>query len=1719
MEKQKSRKQRLLIGLVAGILVGLSLFCPGLWQAKATVRQISAENIIDFGAADQNGLFLDLTDVDYMPSSTVAYDVIRKNQTSSGAKISLRFDDEVRTFNKGIWAHATSNLDYDLRNYQDYDYLTAYVGVDSKATATVGSVKFCVYTSTSATAPTTVAEWGQVLTEADGATNCTQVARPTDNATFVKIPIKGVNYIRFHANSNGSNASDHAVYGDIKLVKEGYKEDSGVIPEVGELDAQLKAEDGAAADLIERSPDYEMTLLRRNLAQKASRWTLTQFVQQGQEEREMMAWLYNDLGALRMYTTGGAPTGSYEQSLAVLTELYTEYKDDLSDSTPLQYGSGTRGELYQKMMISIALTHSKQVRFWIRDQGAMAGNAESPNVSRPLDRYAVYKGMYLNGKLQTAVFEQLEVEEMRYVMFTELGDDEIEWLRDWLPTVGKGLYTYPPVPYISIGNHYWFDQNYDESYIDPKSGKTWAERYHLIGANYTDGIDKSIAGNYKIGFEAKAPHLWMINYYGGVCWQISNFGQNMTASYGVPSTTFGQPGHLAFANYEMGNGTPAWALTNDVSGWSQSNFTGYTNINTYHPVRQMNNWGAATGEYSLLRNRYGQQGSYVTMAQAAINDFENYEKSQIIVKLAEIYSDNLGKQEEVYREALTAQDFNFDAWYGIIANYISQGNKTAKDWYDLASMMTESRMKSFALPYHDLMQTIIAQMPANSEADSVTTGYSLSTEMMLRRTLEWMVDSKNASEIDIAGIFRQSGVTRTLANALLGRLNNQVAVFSFDGDDAGVLKLGSKYENSNAAFDYSLDGGETWSSGPNHDKWVTEKRIKLTDEEIAKINIDDDIKVHIQGVPWTEANYYTIDIKKGTLPANLYANDKENRVVGVNTTMEWREVKIGDDGARTEGEWVSYAKESPLRIGDITIQVRVGATGVFLPSDASADYKFTADTDPDTRKYIPVSHLSVAAVSSQATGGGQYGNAIYAIDGNINTRWHSNWQGNDHDQWIVIKLDHLTDLSALGYVPSGGGNGRILQGKIYVTTDENPDLSSFSAIEQGFQHVGTISDDCVETEQLLCAGNWDNRDNGISNGQPNPRTFEFRRTKEVPKLSEEGEPVLDENGEAVKEEIVTHEAIPARYVAIKATLTSNNNNFIAARMLNFYEDKTKNPRPTAGIAYSTIEPTNGDVIARLVNTTEEEIEVVDENGNVMGEGGFQHIFRENGTYTFRFRKVGDPNPDNIGTAIAKVDWIMRKIPVPTITYVCVDDNVMDNSNQTEDCSRENGRTNRSVSVKLTFPDNTQIRILNNGYQEESGDEGYDTEAPDPVPGDGDDKNDDGMSKDENSLDPFSYLFMRNGQFTFRYEDAAGNTGSSTVMVDWIDKSAPKVNIEYSTIEETTGEVVATISKVMAPEGGMGDNDDSPEINEDFVLLPDGIHDENGLEYNEDFIVTNNGGKKEYRFTRNGEFIFEYQDEAGNKGSVVAKVDWIKEVEQPDTPDVPEVPDNPDSNKPGVDQPNDDQTSGDQQPDPGVTVPGQNNGGNNGNNNSSEGNNSNSSNSNTGSNIGGSNGPSSSTVTDVVGLPEGVKPQNKPLVLDDKLKDKFGSNSEYFELDFVDENGESVTERPEEVKFKLPAGKKLIGVYLVKDDGTTEPVEYEITEDGQVVIKNPKSGKYLFDYEDPKVDNPVKEEEKKDEASKEKQEWYQNPVLLWGLGGAAVILVVGIGAAMVNNRRR
>lgn len=441
MSMVKQKKQKYLITVITACVVAAValVVTPFAWRTEAAQRNISTDNVVNFEPAADEARYL--SDYNYLPGSKTAYGSIQMDKTGSDAKLTLKYDNSPVVFEKGIWAHAASNVYYDLdaiRNgYEGYDHLMAYVGLNTTSTAGNGVI-FWIYGSNNEDVAN-----GQALT---GAQNWdviynseSKVTTPGSNAELIDIDVSEYRFVRLQVSDNGGNEQDHSVWADIKLVKDGYQ--PYAVPEVGELDAQIK--NTANLDVLNNA-DHEIAILRRDLVKNAGQYTLTAFINSSEENRETMNWLYNNVDVLRMYTTGGKPTGTYAQSLEVLSQLYHAYRDDLNNNNRLKTAglNGTQGEMYLKMMISISLTHSKQIRFWIRDQGAMAGNADSPNLSRPLDRYMVYKRMYNADKLQTNVFESLEVEEMRYVMMTELGDDELEWLRDWLPTIGKGLYTH-----------------------------------------------------------------------------------------------------------------------------------------------------------------------------------------------------------------------------------------------------------------------------------------------------------------------------------------------------------------------------------------------------------------------------------------------------------------------------------------------------------------------------------------------------------------------------------------------------------------------------------------------------------------------------------------------------------------------------------------------------------------------------------------------------------------------------------------------------------------------------------------------------------------------------------------------------------------------------------------------------------------------------------------------------------------------------------------------------------------------------------------------------------------------------------------------------------------------------------------------------------------------------------------------------------------------------
>ncbi|MCH5184415.1 MAG: discoidin domain-containing protein, partial [Oscillospiraceae bacterium] len=108
---------------------------------------------------------------------------------------------------------------------------------------------------------------------------------------------------------------------------------------------------------------------------------------------------------------------------------------------------------------------------------------------------------------------------------------------------------------------------------------------------------------------------------------------------------------------------------------------------------------------------------------------------------------------------------------------------------------------------------------------------------------------------------------------------------------------------------------------------------------------------------------------------------------------------------------------------------------------------------------------------------------------------------------------------------------------------------------------------------------------------------------------------------------------------------------------------------------------------------------------------------------------------------------------------------------------------------------------------------------------------------------FTYTFTTNGSYTFVFEDAFGNIGRETATVNWIDKEPPKATVVYSTLDETAGSVVATLKNL---------NSDDP------------------------ITITNNGGSDTYTFTKNGSFLFTYEDAAGNKAETKAVVTWIVE---------------------------------------------------------------------------------------------------------------------------------------------------------------------------------------------------------------------------------------------------
>ena len=87
----------------------------------------------------------------------------------------------------------------------------------------------------------------------------------------------------------------------------------------------------------------------------------------------------------------------------------------------------------------------------------------------------------------------------------------------------------------------------------------------------------------------------------------------------------------------------------------------------------------------------------------------------------------------------------------------------------------------------------------------------------------------------------------------------------------------------------------------------------------------------------------------------------------------------------------------------------------------------------------PIDNMTAIDGSHQA-GNSTEGPGSFAIDNNLSTMWHTNWNGCQRDEaWISIDMGKVQPISMLKYVPrqSGGNNGMIKKYSIYVKENEN----------------------------------------------------------------------------------------------------------------------------------------------------------------------------------------------------------------------------------------------------------------------------------------------------------------------------------------------------------------------------------------------------------------------------------------------------------------------------------------------------------------------------------------------------------------------------------------------------------------------------------------------------------------------------------------------------------
>lgn len=513
------------------------------------------------------------------------------------------------------------------------------------------------------------------------------------------------------------------------------------------------------------------------------------------------------------------------------------------------------------------------------------------------------------------------------VMNDSISNDEIDWLRHYSQSrhgtdLNKALNPYNYMHYVSP--NYAQDKLYDAN-----NKETYDTKYQLSKYNIPYGLNSD---------GTKTSRTWMVMEAGGICWNISRLGQNLNRVYGIPTVGIYQPAHESYFTYSQNSdGKGIWSIGNNIFGWGQSSSKWYGGNGT----RLLLNWnnksftrphmGLKVDLGNGVKSDVGNNGGYQLLGQAALNNYEAYQKSLYYNLIANSYESGTQK-EEVYNKALEVLDINLDSFEAILNLYKQKGDKvTSANWLEFAKRVI-STYTYYPMAMTDLLRVI---NPYLNREDA------LEVDMLKTEALN---KALNATDDEVL----QSGACREIARELLGSDKVDLASFSFDGENAGKIVMNSKYDDYDFQVQYSLDGGNTWETSLEH-------KIVLSKKQIESITADNDIQVKISG----SNQVFTIDILKGENISSktLAMNDDEDSFVGKTEVLEY-----SIDNGKT---WKAFDRDTRIT-GNQTVLARYRAHGVYLSGD-STEYNFTENNDKE-KKYVYVKDISYISSGSSQSG-------------------------------------------------------------------------------------------------------------------------------------------------------------------------------------------------------------------------------------------------------------------------------------------------------------------------------------------------------------------------------------------------------------------------------------------------------------------------------------------------------------------------------------------------------------------------------------------------------------------------------------------------------------------------------------------------------------------------------------------------------------------------------